>query len=75
MKTRKLGSQGLTVSELGLGCMGMSTMYGAADQQEALRTLDAAVELGVTFWDTAEVYGPHKNEQLLSNALKGRRKK
>jgi aryl-alcohol dehydrogenase-like predicted oxidoreductase len=69
MKTRKLG-QDLTVSAIGLGCMGMSFAYGAADEQESIRTLHRAVDLGVTFFDTAEVYGPYENEILLGKALK-----
>ena len=73
MKTRKLGNGGLTVSALGLGCMGMSEFYGAGDEAESLATLDRAVELGVTFWDTADMYGPFKNEELVGKALKGRR--
>jgi len=73
LKTRKLGRQGLEVSELGLGCMGMSWAYGAADEAESLATLDRALELGVTFFDTAEAYGPFTNEELLGRALKGRR--
>jgi aryl-alcohol dehydrogenase-like predicted oxidoreductase len=70
MKTRKLG-QDLTVSAVGLGCMGMSFAYGAADERESIRTLHRAVDLGVTFFDTAEVYGPYENEILLGKALKG----
>jgi len=76
MKYRKLGSE-LEVSALGLGCMPMagigSGMYGEADLSESLATIDRAIELGVTFFDTAEVYGPHKNEELLGQAIKGRR--
>lgn len=59
MKIRKLG-QDLTVSAVGLGCMGMSFAYGASDEQESIRTLHRAVDLGVTFFDTAEVYGPYE---------------
>src|SRR5512138_1436150 len=70
---RKLGRQGLEVSCLGLGCMGMSQHYGAADEAESLATIDRALELGVTFLDTAEVYGPFANEELLGRALRGRR--
>ncbi len=73
---RMLGNQGLTVSALGLGCMGMSASYGSAeerDQSEAIATIHRALELGVTFLDTAEVYGPYTNEELLGRALKGRR--
>jgi len=74
MKTRKLG-QDLTVSAVGLGCMGMSFAYGAADEQESIRTLHRAVDLGATFFDTAEVYGPYENEILLGKALKDVRDK
>jgi aryl-alcohol dehydrogenase-like predicted oxidoreductase len=70
---RKLGSQGLEVSEIGLGCMGMSQSYGPADEAESIRTLHRAIELGCTFLDTAEVYGPFKNEELLGRALAGKR--
>ncbi len=75
LNKRKLGSQGLEVSELGLGCMGMTWAYGSADDQESLATLDRALELGITFFDTAEAYGPYKNEELLGRALKGRRER
>lgn len=75
LKKRKLGTQGLEVSELGLGCMGMSQSYGKRDDRESLETLQKAIELGVTFFDTAEVYGPFINEELLSQALKGKRDK
>ncbi|MCO4294018.1 aldo/keto reductase [Solitalea sp. MAHUQ-68] len=71
MKTKALGSQGLTASELGLGCMGMSEFYGAKDDETSLKTLQRAYDLGVTFWDTADMYGPFHNEELLSKALKG----
>ena len=70
---RKLGSQGLTVSSIGLGCMGMSQSYGPADEGESIATLYRAIDLGCTFLDTAEVYGPFTNEELLGRALKGRR--
>src|ERR1700761_7291485 len=73
MKRRKLGGQGLEVSAIGLGCMGMSQSYGPADETESIATLHRAIELGCTFLDTAEVYGPHTNEDLLGRALKGRR--
>jgi len=73
LKKRRLGSQGLMVSELGLGCMSMSWAYGTADDQESLATLDRALELGITFFDTAEAYGPYMNEELLGRAFKGRR--
>jgi aryl-alcohol dehydrogenase-like predicted oxidoreductase len=70
---RKLGSQGLEVSEVGLGCMGMSQSYGPADEQESIATIHRAIDLGCTFLDTAEVYGPHANEELLGRALAGKR--
>ncbi len=73
MNKRSLGSQGLVVSAEGLGCMGMSQSYGPADEQESLATIDRAIELGIDFFDTAEVYGPFKNEELLGRALQGRR--
>jgi len=73
LTTRKLGRQGLEVSALGLGCMGMSQSYGEFDDQESLATLDRAIGLGVTFFDTAEAYGPFTNEELLGRAFKGRR--
>ncbi|MBX4863026.1 aldo/keto reductase [Rhizobium sophorae] len=69
MKTRKLGND-LTVSAVGLGCMGMSFAYGASDDAESMKTLHRAIDLGVTFFDTAEVYGPFTNEVLLGKALK-----
>jgi aryl-alcohol dehydrogenase-like predicted oxidoreductase len=73
VKTRRLGSEGLEVSELGLGCMGMSEFYGPADEDEAIATIHRAVELGVTFIDTADMYGPFTNEKLVGRALAGRR--
>lgn len=69
MKTRKLGNQGLIVSELGLGCMGMSIAYGAADETESIATIQRALDLGVTFLDTAEMYGMGANEQLVGKAV------
>jgi aryl-alcohol dehydrogenase-like predicted oxidoreductase len=75
MPRRKLGTQGLEVSAIGLGCMGMSQSYGPADEAESLRTLDRAIELGCDFFDTAQGYGPFKNEELLGRAFKGRREK
>ena len=68
---KPLGSMGLMASELGLGCMGMSEFYGQKDDLHSLATLQRAYELGVTFWDTADMYGPYLNEELLSRALKG----
>jgi aryl-alcohol dehydrogenase-like predicted oxidoreductase len=76
LNTRTLGSQGLTVSALGLGCMGMSQAYGTLeerDERESIATIHRALELGVTFFDTAEVYGPYTNEELLARALKERK--
>ncbi|MDP9400652.1 MAG: aldo/keto reductase [Actinomycetota bacterium] len=73
MQTRNLGGQGLAVSEQGLGCMGMSEFYGRADEGEALATIHRALELGVTFLDTADMYGPFTNEQLVGRAIAGRR--
>ena len=73
---RALGTQGLTVGALGLGCMTMSASYGSPDDRneaESIATIHRAIELGVTMFDTAEVYGPHTNEELLGRALKGRR--
>jgi len=75
LPTRKLGSQGLEVSAIGLGCMGMSQSYGPADEAESIATLHRAIELGCTFLDTAEVYGPFTNEDLLGRALEGKRDK
>jgi aryl-alcohol dehydrogenase-like predicted oxidoreductase len=71
---RRLARQGLEVSAPGLGCMGMSQSYGPADERESIATIHRALELGVNFFDTAEVYGPFANEELLGRALKGRRK-
>lgn len=75
MLTKNLGTQGITASQLGLGCMGMSEFYGATNDTESLQTLHRAVELGIIFWDTADAYGPHKNEILVGKALKGIRQK
>ncbi len=76
MQKRRLGSGGLEVSGIGLGCMGMSHAYGTAeerDERESIATVHRAIELGVTFFDTAEAYGPRTNEELLARALEGRR--
>ena len=70
MKQRKLGNQGLVVSELGLGCMGMSEFYGIADESEAIATIHRALELGVTLLDTADMYGVGHNEELVGKAIK-----
>ncbi len=73
MKTRAIGNQGLSVSELGLGCMGMSEFYAGRDEQEAIATIHHALDLGLNFLDTADMYGPFTNEQLVGRAIKGRR--
>jgi len=73
MQKRNLGKGGLVVSAIGLGCMGMSEFYGATDDQESITTIHRALELGVSFLDTADMYGPYKNEELVGRAIRGRR--
>ena len=73
MEQRRLGTTGLEVSALGLGCMGMSAFYGSTDEREAIATIHRAIELGVTLFDTAERYGPYTNEELVGRAVAGRR--
>src|SRR6202162_4881058 len=72
-KTRRLGSQGLQTSALGLGCMGMSEFYGPSNEKESIVTIHRALELGINMLDTADMYGPFKNEELIGRAIKGRR--
>ena len=74
MEKRKLGRQGLEVPAVGLGCMGMSWAYGGADEADSIRVLHRALDLGVNFWDTAEMYGPFTNEELVGKAILGRRR-
>jgi aryl-alcohol dehydrogenase-like predicted oxidoreductase len=73
LHTRELGKSGLAVSALGLGCMGMSDFYGPSDEAKSVETLHHAIEIGVTFWDTSDMYGVGRNEELIGRALQGRR--
>ncbi len=73
METRKIGSQGLVAGAIGLGCMGMTHAYGTGDEAESIATIHRALDRGVTLLDTAEVYGPHTNEELVGRAIRGRR--
>ena len=73
MQKRKLGAQGLAVSAIGLGCMGMSEFYGTADEQESIATINRALDLGVNFLDTSDMYGPYTNEKLIGKVVSGRR--
>ncbi len=73
MESRTLGTQGLVVSALGLGCMGMSEFYGPGDEAESIATIHRALGLGITMLDTADIYGPYTNEELVGRAIRGRR--
>jgi aryl-alcohol dehydrogenase-like predicted oxidoreductase len=73
MKLRRLGSQGLETSAIGLGCMGMSEFYGPSNEKQSIATIHRALELGINLLDTADMYGPFKNEELVGRAIKGKR--
>ena len=73
MEQKRLGKQGLIVSAMGLGCMGMSDAYGPADEAESIATIHRALELGVNLLDTSDAYGPFTNEELVGKAIRGRR--
>jgi aryl-alcohol dehydrogenase-like predicted oxidoreductase len=75
MDTRKIGSQGFVVGAIGLGCMGMTHGYGTGDEAQSIATIHRALDCGVTLLDTAEMYGPHTNQELVGKAIRGWREK